>query len=270
MLLVVLRVAAFHREAHQGTELYHFHIPKTAGRSFREDLLDIYPAGRERIVSKEECFVYGAEHGVGRIATMVRNPMAHVLSQHRHCTASGRHDRGWGLDWEPTLENWLAYNLKLRESGVTRVLGKLMDCLNPMDLHSHRWTCNTTWDQALHVDTDLAIRNMHATWFVGVRELYQESLCLFYVKVRGRLPQKCHCGNMTAWTNFSTHFVTTHYNVHSPRYSSWSDRARGLAEQLTKSDTQLYKAALRRFLGELRWVEIRFGRRVLCRDPPAT
>merc|ERR1719159_1299880 len=65
--------------------IYHFHIPKTGGMSFREDISNMIPAARHRMLSKNECFSWGQEMNLGDVITMMRHPRTQVYSAYRHC-----------------------------------------------------------------------------------------------------------------------------------------------------------------------------------------
>merc|ERR1719261_1032568 len=76
-------------------------------------------------------------------------------------------------------------------------------CYNPMDMQSHRMTCDFTGGECTEdvcnkqnaVDIERAISNMKSSFFVGITELYAESQCLLHARVYKELPEHCRCGS---------------------------------------------------------------------------
>lgn len=54
-------------------------------------------------------------------------------------------------------------------------------------------------------DLHEALRRLKSeTFFVGLTELYQESLCVLHYKVHDKLPDNCNCEDKTRWATFQT------------------------------------------------------------------
>ncbi len=292
-------------------ELYMLHIPKTAVTSFHGDCQK-YVDGCEyvsdpsvpgehliQVASSEGCFEYGTKVGLP-VATFVREPRAHVVSQYYHCKLSEDHAYARGL-MPDTIHEWVAAwaqsthkdtaalkaapQCKDGDHGIRHVNGPTGSplkgapfcCYFPWNLQTQRLTCSRVdehrpWqgrhnNLMPHVNVTLALENAGKARFVGLVEMYQESMCLFVARTAGaeRMPAFCNCEDEEAWRQFNSTDVTHGGYVHP----SPDDLPKGvltLIDKLVQKDRQVYDAMRARFLEEVARVEAASGRRVLCDD----
>mmetsp|Transcript_1861 Transcript_1861/g.5629 ORF Transcript_1861/g.5629 Transcript_1861/m.5629 type:complete len:363 (+) Transcript_1861:68-1156(+) len=261
--------------------VYYLHIPRTSGSSF------IWDAQRTlwdlQMASKEGCYDWKDKiAGVGQVAAMVRSPRAHVLSQYLYCSEGPiawmtkvRGFRKWAQDWVELQARGTVvgdYSAgghdQIKNQKFVTFTALPFKCYNPANLQCQHFTCNRPFKYPAKVDVDLAIRNMEDTWFVGISEAYQESLCLFHVKLRGILPPFCNCMDKTAWFSFNQ----TRYARHAARtkashnVSDFPAEVLQAVDSLTAADRMLYKAAVRRFVQEVHGAEQTFETKILCED----
>ena len=145
------------------------------------------------------------------------------------------------------------------------------------------------------VDGDLAVRRVQSNvsgfgyYFVGVTELYQESLCVLYAKEHGRLPASCDCEDVLRWGSFqSSHLLhASNRSAQEQRQLRRNVTARSgallsrsmkhervvlpalaiaLIDSITTRDAMVYAAALDRLEEEASRVHHLLGIRVLCRE----
>jgi len=257
---------------------YHLHIPKAAGESFAQDMRQILTASSFTVDSHEGC--YGdSPHAQAGVVVMLRHPRAHVLSQYSFCKTSA--DRGPKQIQElmpATLEAWLWHWKSLRASGEASrdFSGKNSEhnppwcsstpfgCYNPVDLQSHRMSCERPHSYTKESDDIAAIRNMQAAYFLGLVEAYHESLCLLYAKVHGgTVPEWCDCKNSAQWRRTSWSHSISHGAAHLNE-SDVGPEILADVDALTAKDQLLYAAAVRRFVQEVREIEVKSGTTILC------
>lgn len=134
-------------------------------------------------------------------------------------------------------------------------------CFSPINLQTQRLTCEMPMVYPQMQDLGLAVKNMQSTWFVGIVERYQESICLLHVKLGDTLPEYCDCTDPDKWNAFPG----AENNVHE--HDTILDESQAdLIDQLTSLDLKLYEAAWARFVGELQEVQQQYGVRVLCNE----
>mmetsp|Transcript_95679 Transcript_95679/g.270768 ORF Transcript_95679/g.270768 Transcript_95679/m.270768 type:complete len:361 (-) Transcript_95679:111-1193(-) len=255
--------------------VFHLHVPKTAGASLADDMRNIFPSWRTKLISREGCFSRGIQEHASQVVTMLRRPRDHVLSLYTHCTTSPEHhrfrsDSQWAT-MPGSFDAWVRTWAALQEQGKnTSLADPPFLCYNPTNLQSFLLSCDRLRSHEFFrfhsVDSALAVRNMREAFFVGITEAYQESLCLFHAKVCGSLPRYCDRDNAEAWDSFSA----TH-NLHGVKRHSLvglSEQALQAIDAFTDMDRGLYAAAVERFEREVHEVERAFGRTLLPRAPP--
>lgn len=166
-----------------------------------------------------------------------------------------------------------------------------LQCYDPVNLQTQRLACNGRFPNAYsaelagQVGLQAALQHLREAWIVGILEAYTESICLFHVKVRGKLPVECVCadghGNktVTSSTRLSEktgsaikrqlHHINHGLGEGGRSKSSLDDAAPHVLEDLAKliqNDRQLYNAGLDRFIEDVRQAEALVGRSFLCRD----
>lgn len=277
--------------ATSGGHIYHLHIPRTAGTSFQLDAAKVLLSNFSLfnpldLKSKEGC--YGWRDTIGGIlwvATMLRNPRAHVLSQYLLCSEGhislvtgvpkGHGGFGaWVERWSELLDSGkvvgdfsAADRLDQKSSQQYLLFSAMpMKCYCPLNLQSHHLTCKVPYTYPAKIDGELAIQNMNKIRFVGIQEAYHESMCLFYVKVRKKLPEYCNCTDPVKWKTFWGTYASYHgdktrtdHNVsHQPK------EVLRQVDKLTAADRALYKAGVERFVRELHEVEQQFNTKIMC------
>jgi len=276
------------QQAQQATrrdgDVYHLHIPRTGGTSFIADAQRVLG---ENMVSHEGCYDWRVDFpGISRVATMLRSPREHVLSQYLYCSEGHisfmtqvpkRNFAEWVEAWsgfqaEGKIVGDYSHGGSLQSEHVIPTYVTFTDlpfkCYNPTDLQVQRLTCERPFKYPKESDTEQAIMNMQETWFVGLLEAYQESLCLLYAKTHFKLPVFCDCTDSTKWSSFNqTH---TAYHKHTTRTShNVTDHPKKVwqaVDQLTAGDRMLYKAAVQRFVFEVHEIEREFKTKILCYD----
>ncbi|CAK0812529.1 unnamed protein product, partial [Prorocentrum cordatum] len=236
---------------------YYLKTPKTGGDSFLKDIwfLALHPLGKE-ILGLEGCYSWhrkfnpdsGSLQGVGKewwgkncmrdgVVAVARDPREHIMSQYWHCKSSIQAKKPWNKDFSsmlPTFDEWIRNWTRIRAKGShygdfgqgfgfqhvnhfdTRTPYK---CYHPISMQSHRFTCCRPFQFQKTVNLSHALRNMWAAWFVGVLELYQESVCLFMARtldLRTPLPAGCNSSDTKAWRKFQ---FKLHHNAHGVDHS---------------------------------------------------
>lgn len=271
-------------------KFYHMHIPRTGGTSFKQDAYKTtVNNGTLTLFSKEGCWAWKNRFPyVDAVVTFVRNPRSHVLSQFLYCTQGQIKGLTQVRKFRPWIEDWTKIKNKgtfVGDFGSRGHSDKQLffqkyltssflpfHCYSPWNLMVQHFSCRGTpfnyTNQSVEAKTEIAIQNMKETYFVGITEAYQESLCLFHVKVHDTLPGFCDCKNGTSWRSFnSTHMGFYLLPVRDkPKVSDWRPETTELVDNLTRGDWALYQASLNRFARELHAVEQRFNTTIMCDD----
>jgi len=136
------------------------------------------------------------------------------------------------------------------------------NCYVPISMQAQRLTCHMPLNYSVLPSADLAVSNMKGSWFVGLVEAYQASICLFHVKLGNPLPSYCNCKDPQRWNSYNTTKMNVNPNGH--RLSDFSPEVIRLIDDLTEADRKLYNAARLRFVSEIRQVEKTFNTMILC------
>lgn len=260
--------------APQKPALFHMHIPKAAGISFIRDALAFIPNGTG-FYSAEACYnKYATRKAFGfkreglhtdGIVTMLRDPREHVFSQYVECA-----DDTWGRkavreEGRPLLKEFRSWLRHFAYNFTTDDLG----CYHPFNMQTRAFLCqghlhhlNSIEELKQTTDLNLAIRRLKATFFVGLTEHYQESMCLLYEKVTNQLPEWCNCEERELWGKYVPQHESHKTRSHS--LAELSSMELNMVDNLTELDRKLYKEAQRRFLLDVQGVEERHHTRVLC------
>ncbi|CAE8609650.1 unnamed protein product [Polarella glacialis] len=268
--------------------LYHLHIPRTAGISFCFDSAMILTGRRTEVISQEGCYVWSqllnntAFAGrVEGVAILFRDPRAHVLSQYLFC--KGR-ERPWQYRqlMPMRFERWVAAWSRQDGEAFAGLHGDFapeetwtqlghtempFKCYSPLDLQTHHLSCAKPFLYDGRPDLEKAIANMKASFFVGIQELYQGSLCLLYEKVHKSIASWCNC-TVPLVKRYGGHFLSL-YNYETSRgrratTSNYSQEVWDRVDSFTSADRVLYTAAKERFLGELSEIEWRYKMKTAC------
>jgi len=259
------------------------HIPKTAGTSLGKDVkLDNYVQSLDmRVLNWEWCFPPHQKSDAFHLM-MLRSPRAHVMSQFLEC----KYD-WWGkmvtqnTSFPRTLEDTLGFAVWLDHFWPPRDydcdcedMGDCdcfreddFNCYNPHNMQSRSLTCSGTGPYNSHhvaPDTGIvpsaqeAVANLGKIEWVGIVELYEESLCLFFYKVEGRLRDHCACRKDNPERHHNDHGVPPH-NVENQARAVLD-----LVDRITAVDQVVYRAAAHRVVNELRVLEKKAGVRIIC------
>merc|ERR550532_3738391 len=98
----------------------------------------------------------------------------------------------------------------------------------------------------------LAIENLRQSWFTGILEEYQVSVCLLEAKASKAVPKYCDCTNEKAWEKFpGTKSNTWKHKQQAPLTPEDLE----IVNELTADDRQLYREALKKFVDDVRAAE---------------
>lgn len=250
---------------HKYEEVIFVHIPKTAGMSFRFTInnggrfgaehtekcyVELYKAYKERKPNKEPFTI-----------TFFRAPRAHVYSQFLEC----KHDN-WGkrvtrgskfprnhedpddfADWvDHFYDSWN----KEDDPEKRKIELDCFHCYHPYNMQSRAMSneCDVLHylapSQSPRDMVHGAKENMHALSFVGITELYDASLCLFWIKTDQDDNIEEFCNPKRDKETQVTHHVPKHSLDDIPK-KVWKR-----VDALTSFDALLYNHAVYRFLKE--------------------
>ena len=117
-----------------------------------------------------------------------------------------------------------------------------------------------------------AIAAVHSTDFVGVLELLPESLCVIAYRKRGELPPHCACPDSDGAQHTASQSPRIAHVMNSRRQraarkvsvSQSSPEVLRELDAMTKVDARVYRAAVLRLLCDLRALERRTGKQLIC------
>lgn len=273
------------------SKVWYVHIAKSGGMSARQDLpKHLRPVAENaqsdsahpEFVATERC--WPALSPDWDVITIFRNPIAHVRSQWNHC----HHDLDHFFapkDLPETMTSWLRYWVNVgdeplvrgKEEGEKRpeLLG--FHCYIPWNLQSRMLSCtgsNRPHDDDLvkldawgryAVNETKALQHVNDLAVAGITEYYHETMCLIHAKYRRTLPKECDCAG-AAWKAFPMAHVD-HKSGNYREEGQLSGEDLGLIRKLTRADRKVYRAALTRFVDDIRAVEENFGMKILCSNP---
>jgi len=263
------------KKKHSNRTLYHLHIPKTAGTSFAGDIKKIV-GDNMKVDSHEGCFG-DSPHARAGVVTMLRHPRDHVLSQYTFCATSTDKGPKFIQDTMPsTFGSWLQEWSRLRKEGRAHrdfsvapsqhnqpwCSNLPFKCYSPLNLQSQRFTCETANKYSDKLNVDRAVENMQASFFVGIVEAYQESMCLLHAKTLNTLPTWCNCKDEKA--RKETGLLQASHGTVSHSVQDVPKELLQDVDSFTEGDRELYRAAVHRFMNETREVEERHGVKILC------
>lgn len=242
-------------ESKDARDLFLLHIPKCAGTSFRGDARKFLP-----LRSSEACY---EDYKDLRMAALLRDPRAHVLSQYFHCRTSD--DHSYGHDFVPaTFPEWIdSWSDHLSE--FEQFESQPFCCYTPYNMMAARFSCgNGVSEQESHFHPEIMdvlkekIANLS---FVGLAEAYSESLCLLRIRETGQFPEECECGNKQGISK--TH-VTHGSQPH--KTSDYHEDVLRKVDKLTAIDKALYEFGKKRFFDDIQAVENKYKKKILCRE----
>lgn len=244
---------------YQDVAVNFLHVPKTAGTSFyKETANKLLKFSARSPGDNERCFYYKRKKDHLPMVTFLRDPVDHVISQYKMCRYS---------DWGQKVSNGHFSEDKSFSDGLSNWVRWFLDghidsfgCYYPYNMQTRMLTCHERLGHfhipTVDYDVDEALENLFSMRAFGITEYYKESLCLIFHKLKGDIFEWCFCNSKEHHRNQKvTHGVPeiTPQNI---------DRT--LVKKMVEIDTQLYRTAVGKFLEELRAVESKYGRKILC------
>eukprot|EP00435_Cladocopium_sp_Y103_P042597 s1421_g11.t2 len=253
-----------------------------AGCSVVKDLSDM--VGREQVFTDEVCFSYSLKGNYENTVVMVREPRDHVYSMYQFCHLAS--DPGYRLlvgerqglkgqekyNLAESFDAWINEWHENPRWGDYDIYDDDEFCYCPYNMQSSRLACNSkTTAKYCHKNADFAIamKNLESASIIGVVEAYHESVCLFSARLTGSLPEHCDCES-ASWNAYLETHVSHREDAADEAYGSIKDVPKDVihkVDDMTKEDRILYQAAVRRFTTDIKEVELRFGKRILCDSP---
>ena len=208
------------------------------------------------------------------LAIVLRNPLKKGC--HNSFTANMRIRQSGGTQPSPGpgvydgFEEWITHFLQLKDrqqtmatsTSTTKQAKQAFSCYNPgVSEHTLSMSCRFCFGVAKNIHLGKHVIQ-HLVNFVGIADLYVESLCLLHFSSQGSVPQSCACGGVGPLTS------TTNITHGVPR-PDIGDLPRDLlkkASSLIQQDVQLFAYALERFEQELRSASKSTGVQMVCED----
>ncbi|CAJ1400162.1 unnamed protein product [Effrenium voratum] len=261
------------------------HIAKTAGTSFQVDGGSLVQPAMEFFHNGEACFdVTETLLPNATYAVLFRSPVPHILSQFLHCKefvlpAAGFCKSFAEGDVYEGFDRWVAYFEKLRgkphPTDFEGLRKEAFNCYNPWNMQTryfaqqtdqeigtHEWHCHVTlnsYEPSAERAKRILTERVH---FLGISDMYTETLCLLHFLMHNDVPHTCSCGGPGPLKEMShdDHGLPEHGVDELPRH---------LHEQLSEfvqEDIRLYAFALDRFEAELRRASKSTGVQMVCED----
>jgi len=261
------------------------HISKVGGATFIDWAHG--PTGKLLFPQFYPSKTSGIEHGLlydvaqrpaAQRLVLLRSPRAHLLSMFKECRYSS-----WGSsllkkNWsvvphhsthQHDFEQWIGYYQHPTAGGR-----EWMGCYEPWNYQARAMTSKQNrphnvlergGDYVPSLDAAMA-SYVQADW-VGLTDFFNESLCLLLSRLRSevaekQLSQSCRCDH-AATVPFLDVPIIRHGKVSSSNVSI-SPVLAAQMDRLTMVDNALFSVALRGFFGEIKDLEARLGRRVIC------
>ena len=263
--------------------------------------MDKLIGSKDQLTAAEDCLGCGKRFGrqnqlsempADHYLTMLRSPRAHVVSQFFYLKNSG----GW-CHLDPKQEgfshccenfppksdvemlfNWIEY---YADPGWSPSKGDYLgSCYTPHNMQARALTCSPqacfrggslralTWEGA-RPSVVAAIKAASDLDWVGIEELYDESMCLFEYRLMGKLPPGCACGNNQKWQP-SVGPKQLHQSGGKEYEVNIGDIAhQNMLDNMTRVDAEVYRVSFVRLVRELRAVENETGVLLLCSERAA-
>uniref|UniRef100_A0A7S3UFS8 Sulfotransferase n=1 Tax=Picocystis salinarum TaxID=88271 RepID=A0A7S3UFS8_9CHLO len=273
----------FAKRMEEGGKLIFTHIPKCAGTSFVSEL-----KGKHHLYLKneiawkmEQCFL-DLQESKGIHLIFLRSPRKHLLSQFMECKyTEWGHTKTKNTDFPQQgelyddFQTWIDHFHNLNEDKKTWGKEFAYNCYNPRNMQSRYLTCqapggpNPEWQYTKAVYPHFAhekepslteaILNLDKHEWIGVADLYHESLCVFVYRHKGTLPSNCKCPfPQNAGHTHNTHSVPEHHVGTVP-----SDTLRKV-DELSLLDQGLFIHGLALLLADIYEVQKETRTRFLC------
>ena len=148
----------------------------------------------------------------------------------------------------------------------------LGSCYTPWNMMSRALTCSTylshrasSWAEATP-DIETVRANLERFAFVGIVELYAESICMFQYRLTQTLPRDCTCEHPEVLYEgpWRTNAQFRHESGGASLELNLPSASAAMIDRLTEVDVQLYRAAVVQFARDMVDMEARSGKRVIC------
>eukprot|EP00613_Pedinella_sp_CCMP2098_P037782 CAMPEP_0171803462 /NCGR_PEP_ID=MMETSP0991-20121206/73490_1 /TAXON_ID=483369 /ORGANISM="non described non described, Strain CCMP2098" /LENGTH=412 /DNA_ID=CAMNT_0012415569 /DNA_START=272 /DNA_END=1507 /DNA_ORIENTATION=+ len=186
--------------------------------------------------------------------------------------------------WAPTVPPVGRYpqsNVTFVPLGTGNYLGSCYTpwsriCYTPWNLMSRTLTCTThdpravgqnhraqTWDGA-SPNLEEALQNLKSFAFVGLVELYSESMCLFQYRLSRTIPEECTCAHTDVLWFDGGGENGKHKSGGKEIENNESESEHRRIDLMTKVDVELFRAGVLRFVKELLKMEQEIAKRIIC------
>jgi hypothetical protein len=202
-------------------------------------------------------------------AVMLREPFDHVLSQWLYCSRSR-----WGKAVVAESLRAQTFQVWRKSPGLAGLQGWLdwfvdqpaqpehFNCYSPDNMQTRALSCASPRGFGSHgysaPNISLALANVASIEHIGVLELYEPSMCVWFFRTHGTLPSSCRhaCDSPPAAVQHRSHLAMVEGAPH----------LRQRLQRLTRLDHIVYAAAEMRLLRDIAAVERGAGVILLCHD----
>jgi len=179
--------------------------------------------------------------------------------------------------WEPTPPPYGSQPLAEANASAPfsplAVGNYLGSCYTPWNMMSRALTCDALSSHRANSlaeatpDIEQARTNLERVNFVGIVELYSESMCLFEYRLMQTLPVDCTCAHTDVLWEGS--MKATHKNHHESggaalEHGKESHSTDAMLDKLTRIDVEIYQMGILRFVRDMAELQRRSGQRVVC------
>ena len=259
-------------------------LPKTGGYSIMS-MLKRHPI---RFEADEWCYPFKRRQYAKSprwpfMIVSLREPRAHVQSQFMECA----HDPAWGVKMtehtrfprsgksdNENLIAWLRHfkdptvSLLARKDKSHRQQPQDFNCYNPWNHEARHLTCGHGGQAGHHIheeggkpDLGLALQNLGTTNWVWITELFHESYCGAVYRITRSLPGDCDCREKEGQQIRTPHMA---HGVPKHSVDQLPPQAISLIDEFTTVDRQIYVAAVKRLLHDIREVERETKTTIVC------
>ena len=165
--------------------------------------------------------------------------------------------------WSPSRGNYMGscytpYNMQARS----------LTC-DPSSCNGHSSHRAKTWKHAVP-PISAALQTVSNLSWVGITELYDESMCLFECRLVGKLPRGCACDKSQKWQPPVPKKQLHRSGGGKYELSVGDALHRAMVDNLTRVDVQIHREGFIRLVRELRIAEKETGAHLLCPHRLAT
>ena len=250
------------------------HIPKTGGTTFHFEALAITQIvnntdiDSQSLLHSHKCYGWKRFNNLTveeKRSIWIRSPGAHVASMFAQCQMK-KYRNGFRKTDRIDLE-FLSFIHEFTNLQDTSVGQAAAICMDPRDMNTRFLTCDSDPSEYNHERyTDLhpfharypppnlheGLLRLNEADFVGVTDLYTESICLLEALVVGKLSERCTCNPQH---NTALFVHEDHDAPHVPHKVIVEDLIVNQIKKRTPRDTALFKNGLLRVLCDIRAVE---------------